>query len=90
LWDVLKGCEREGSADSAIIKEEVNDFENFFENHLEIKLIAFNGKNAEDYFNQFYPNKRNIETICLPSSSPANTWKSFEEKLGVWKQIAEK
>jgi hypoxanthine-DNA glycosylase len=90
LWDVLKGCEREGSADSAIVKEEVNDFENFFEDHLEIKLIAFNGKNAEDYYNQFYPDKPNIQTICLPSTSPANTWKSFEEKLGVWKQIVEK
>jgi len=87
LWDVLKGCEREGSADSAILKEEVNDFSNFFKTHTRIKLIAFNGKNAETYFSRFYSDNTGIRTICLPSTSPANTWKTYEKKLEEWKQI---
>jgi G:T/U mismatch-specific DNA glycosylase len=31
LWDVIKSCERDGSSDSKIRKEEINDFETFFQ-----------------------------------------------------------
>lgn len=87
LWDVLQACEREGSSDNAILKEESNDFKSFFEQHTEIKLIAFNGKNAREYFN-FHSNfKPNIEYITLPSTSPANTWKTFDDKLNEWAVI---
>jgi hypoxanthine-DNA glycosylase len=87
LWDVLKVCERAGSADSAIAKEESNDFLSFFQNHPNIKLIAFNGSNAETYFNTYSGIKTKIEKITLPSTSPANTWKTFDEKLEQWKKI---
>lgn len=33
LWDVLCQCEREGSSDSSITNEEVNDLERFFLDH---------------------------------------------------------
>jgi hypoxanthine-DNA glycosylase len=87
LWDVLKACVREGSSDNAILEEESNDFETFFDNHPNLELIAFNGKNAEGYFNRFCRVKPAIETVILPSTSPANTWKKFEEKLSEWKEI---
>lgn len=87
LWDVLKACVREGSSDNAIVDEECNDFETFFNNHPNLTLIAFNGKNAEEYFTKFCTIKPNIKTITLPSTSPANTWKKFEEKLVEWKAI---
>lgn len=87
LWDVLKACIREGSSDNAILEEESNDFETFFDNHPSLELIAFNGKNAEEYFNRFCRVKPAIKTIILPSTSPANTWKTFEEKLLEWKEI---
>jgi len=87
LWDVLKACEREGSSDNAILKEESNDFKTFFENHPEIKKIAFNGQNAEEYFNVYSNHKPDVEFISLPSTSPANTWKTFDEKLNEWKTI---
>jgi hypoxanthine-DNA glycosylase len=87
LWDVLKACEREGSSDNAILKEESNDFKSFFNKHPGIKLIAFNGQNAESYFNIYSNCKSATNFITLPSTSPANTWKTFDEKLAEWKII---
>lgn len=84
LWDVLKACEREGSSDNAIIQETPNDFSSFFKNHKNIRLIAFNGKNAEDYFHGLSSVKPDLKYITLPSTSPANTWKTFDEKLIEW------
>lgn len=87
LWDVLKACEREGSADNAILQEESNDFKTFFDNHPNIKLIAFNGQNAEAYFYKYCQFRPDVEYLTLPSTSPANTWKSFDEKLLEWSKI---
>ena len=87
LWDVLMACEREGSSDNAILQETPNDFKSFFENHKNIRLIAFNGKNAETYFTNLSVLKPKVKYITLPSTSPANTWKTFEEKLAEWKKI---
>lgn len=87
LWDVLKACEREGSADSAIMEEESNNFESFFKNHPGIELIAFNGKKAYDYFQSYCKSKPRCATMILPSTSSANTWKTFDEKLTEWKRI---
>lgn len=87
LWDVLKACVREGSADNAILEEQSNDFETFFDNHPNITIIAFNGKNAAAYFNKYCTVKPAIKTIILPSTSSANTWKKFDEKLFEWNRI---
>ncbi|MGG7036125.1 MAG: DNA-deoxyinosine glycosylase [Flavobacterium sp.] len=84
LWDVLEACEREGSADSEIRKEVPNDFESFFTNHPKIKLITFNGHNAERYFTKRVKIENNFTFITLPSTSPANARKTFEEKLSEW------
>ena len=87
LWDVLQACEREGSSDNAILDEEPNDFSSFFKNHPNIKLIVFNGKNAEAYFNSLSNHKPLVKYKVMPSTSPANTWKTFEEKIEEWKKI---
>jgi hypoxanthine-DNA glycosylase len=87
LWDVLKACAREGSSDNAIQLEESNDFKTFFDRHQKIKLIAFNGQNAEAYFYKYCNYRPEVEFVTLPSTSPANTWKSFDEKLSEWNKI---
>lgn len=89
LWDVLKSCIREGSADSAIAEEVPNDFETFFKNHPKIKVIAFDGKSAEAYFKRLIKTGRNFTYLTLPSTSPANARKNLEEKLSEWKVIKE-
>ena len=87
LWDVLKACEREGSSDNAILLEEANDFISFFKKHPNIKLIAFNAQNAEAFFYKYSKYRPDVKYLTLPSTSPANTWKSFDEKLIEWKKL---
>lgn len=87
LWDVLQACEREGSSDTAILCEESNDFKSFFKEYPGIKMIAFNGQNAESYFSMHSNHKPEVNYISLPSTSPANTWKTFDKKLSEWKKL---
>lgn len=87
IWDVLKACERESSADSDIINEVPNDFETFFSIH-NIKAIFHNGKNPKDFFDK-YVKDVNIPQLVLPSTSPANSWLTKDEKLDEWKSILE-
>lgn len=88
LWDVLRSCERPGSLDSAIKKGSriCNDFKVFFKLCPNIKLIAFNGAEAEKSFNSLVLPQFNLQHLTfvrLPSSSPANT-QALEEKIRIW------
>ena len=87
LWDVLKACIRESSSDSDILEEEPNDFKTFFDNHKNIQAVFFNGKNARSYFDQRY--SLSTPSFVLPSTSPANTWFTYDEKVDKWKKILE-
>lgn len=85
IWDVIKSCEIEGSADSSIQNIEVSDINELI-NKTDITKVVFNGnKAAESYFKY---NKRieNIEYITLPSISPANAQYSFERLYNIWKK----
>ncbi|MBA7565564.1 hypothetical protein ES708_07249 [subsurface metagenome] len=86
LWDVLKACERESSSDSDILLEEPNDFETFFQINSRLKTIFFNGKKAKEFFEK-YVVAPNISCIALPSTSPANTWFTYDEKVEEWRSI---
>lgn len=87
VWDVLQACERPGSLDSAIVKEVPNDFTAFFDEHPNIKLIAFNGQKAASFFKKHVRTQGDFKFITLPSTSPANAGKTFEQKLEEWKVI---
>ena len=90
LWDVLQGCEREGSLDSAIQRPIANDFEAIFKSYPTLKTVAFNGKAAEKLFQkevcsvQTLP--KNLSFISLPSTSPAYAAMSFESKWLLWQE----
>jgi TDG/mug DNA glycosylase family protein len=88
LWDVLEACVREGSLDSAIEQEVVNDFDSFLKAHPHIKHIFFNGQKAAKYFKDSVAISNNYKLITLPSTSPANAGMSFEKKLMEWQIIA--
>ncbi len=91
VWDVLQTCIRSGSLDSNIQPDSriPNDFSTFFKHHTDIRLIAFNGSEAERYFRKIVMPTLNIDYVKLlklPSTSPAHTI-PFKEKLAAWQVI---
>ncbi|MDN3676865.1 DNA-deoxyinosine glycosylase [Flavobacterium paronense] len=89
LWDVLQACERQGSLDSAILKEVPNDFDDFLKTHPYITHIFFNGQQAAKFFKKYVTVDNSYTLVTLPSTSPANAGFSFQRKLEAWKQIVE-
>jgi hypoxanthine-DNA glycosylase len=85
LWDVLAGCEREGSLDSAIRKPAANDFERLRHLCPELDTVGFNGQTSGKFAPQFA--EQGYRTVVLPSSSPAHMAMSFEQKLASWKRL---
>ena len=90
LWDVLHTCVRPGSLDSAIKtgSRESNDFRPFFKRHAAIRLVGFNGAEAERSFNTYVLhrlNVRGVRFVRLPSTSPAHGL-SIERKAAAWRE----
>ncbi len=92
LWDVLQSCERKGSLDASIKNSSivVNNFTQLLLDHPKIELIAFNGAKAEQEFSKRVKPKlsslhQQIQTVRLPSSSPAMASLRKEEKLEIWR-----
>ncbi len=86
LWDVVAGCEREGSLDTAIRNARHNDFAKTLQIARHLRRVCFNGKfsgRLEPWFAA-----HGYETIVLPSSSPANAIR-FDTKLKAWRAILE-
>jgi len=87
LWDVLQFCDRVGSLDSAIKNEIANDFESFLNTHPQIEYIFFNGQKAEAFFKKYVHLEKEYKSFTLPSTSPANASKTFQDKLSEWNLI---
>lgn len=91
VWDVLQSCVRPGSLDSAIQPgtRVANDFASFFNAHPAIRLVGFNGTEAEKSFKAYVlPGLQTaaaIRYVRLPSTSPAHAI-GFEKKLAVWRK----
>ena len=92
LWDVIRSCRREGALDSAIRDVVQNNIRQFLELHPHIRFIGANGNTAGRYLVsglQDGPAIGRIPVGILPSTSPANTRYTFEEKLKRWEIIRE-
>ncbi|MCK5129816.1 MAG: DNA-deoxyinosine glycosylase [Clostridiales bacterium] len=91
LWDVINTCNREGSLDSDIKNEIINDFHVFFNKHNNIKFIIFNGGKAEKTFKKYIGKSMfpNIKFFKLPSTSPmrGKYVKSLYEKKKEWSSM---
>jgi hypoxanthine-DNA glycosylase len=90
LWDVLHSSIRPGSMDADIQmgSAAVNDFAAFFAAHPDIRMVAFNGKKAEQLFTRFVePGVKivGIRRVALPSTSPAYASMPFSGKLNAWR-----
>lgn len=89
VWDVLQSCVRSGSLDSSIQAgpRVSNDFAAFFAEHPGIRLVCFNGTEAQTSYNrQVLPqlNTQAVRYVRLPSTSPAHAV-GFEHKLAAWR-----
>ena len=85
LWDVLAGCEREGSLDTAIRRPAANDFERLRVLCPELRTVGFNGQASGKFAPQFVA--AGYRTVVLPSSSPAHMAVTFEHKLQIWRAL---
>ena len=86
VWDVIKSCDIEGSADSSIKNVVPNDLNRIL-NQAEIEHIFLNGKKAEQLYKKYMEKEINRKAECLPSTSPANAAWSLEQLLEEWKKI---
>lgn len=83
LWDVLAACEREGSLDENIKNEVPNDIVGLLEKYPNVERIIFNGNKPQDKITQCV----HCNCVVATSTSGANTSKSYEEKLAIWKSL---
>ncbi|EGW36553.1 DNA-deoxyinosine glycosylase [Desulfosporosinus sp. OT] len=85
LWDVIAMCSREGSLDSKIREEQVNDFGSLFKKYPYITAVMFNGGKAYETYKKWigFSAPTNVTFHKLTSTSPANT-KKYAEKLSEW------
>lgn len=82
LWDVIAGCDIEGSSDSSIRNVRVNDL-SIVLNAAKIERIYANGNKAYELYRKYIG--ENIEK--LPSTSPANAAWSLDRLIGEWSGI---
>jgi TDG/mug DNA glycosylase family protein len=86
LWDVICTCSREGSADARIRSPVFNDIPAFLASFPSLRLVALNGSSAGRYYHQLNI-AASVPAVVLPSTSPANTRYSFDEKISRWEII---
>lgn len=86
LWDVIASCDITGSSDSSIKNVVANDLSVILDN-ANIKQIYLNGKTAEKYYNKYIKNSIDKESVCLPSTSPANASYSIDRLVQAWSVI---
>lgn len=88
LWDVLQGCRRRGSLDSAIRDARPNPLPRLVAASPALRAIAFNGSAAANLF------RRHVKAVdprialhTLPSTSPANAGLPREGKRAAWRGL---
>lgn len=93
IWDVYACCERSGSLDSAIRNAIPNDFAALQKSALAgrhaggypaLRRVLFNGQTPGRFAPQLAA--LGLETLVMPSTSPANAGWSFERKLAAWRE----
>ncbi|MCX6244660.1 MAG: DNA-deoxyinosine glycosylase [Bacteroidetes bacterium] len=84
LWDVLTEADREGSLDSNIQSEVLNDFSGLFTDYPKIRKLAFNGDKAFKCYLKMRAGLPQKEMVRMTSSSSANTSKSISLKIKEW------
>lgn len=86
LWDVIAGCEIQGSSDSSIKDVVPNDMTEILE-RADIRQIYVNGGTAWKFYQKYTYPVTGREAVRLPSTSPANAACSYERLVEQWSVI---
>lgn len=84
LWDVIESCEIQGSSDASIRNAEPTDLAGLMQ-HTSIEKILINGKTAYQHYRK-KQNHLEVQTVCLPSTSPANAVWSLENLIKAYQE----
>ncbi len=84
VWDIITGCEREGSLDGDIRNAAFAQFEWLAKHAPKLRLVAMNGQKAGTA--QRCLAALGYQTLVLPSSSPAYTL-PYADKLHAWQAL---
>lgn len=84
LWDVIESCERSNSSDTNLKNIVLNDFNKLIREYPNLQVLAFTGKKAYDLFQKHFKDV-SIDTVVLPSTSPAHASLSKTEKTALYK-----
>jgi hypoxanthine-DNA glycosylase len=88
LWDVLSQCERSGSSDNKIRNERPNDLKALIRQYPNLTHLLFNGNKPLEFFVKHKLTEgRLVPVPSFPSTSPANTHRSLEEKTERWSAL---
>ena len=86
VWDIITGCEREGSLDGDIRNAVFSQFEWLAKHAPQLKAVALNGQKAGSARKRI--ESLGYQVLVLPSSSPAYTL-PYEKKLEAWQVLRE-
>lgn len=85
LWDVIGECEREGSLDSKIRKEKVNDIGAVLAQYPSIVRVICNGRKSYDLYQRYF-SSLTIPCVYVPSTSNANRSIQEDRLFEAWQQ----
>ena len=90
LWDTIGFCEREGSLDSNIQKEQPNKIRELLKKYPKINTICLNGNKScsafKKYFSDIIKNEK-YNIYPLPSTSPANARYKLDDLIKAWQIV---
>ncbi|NKQ41060.1 MAG: DNA-deoxyinosine glycosylase [Sulfurovum sp.] len=86
LWDMIKSCSRETSLDSSLEDEDVNDISDLLQKYPSVSRVAFTGRKSEALYRIHFDHLE-IETLYLPSPSPAHAKMRLEQKIEIYKEV---
>ena len=86
VWDVIQSCEITGSSDASIKNVVPNDLRIILDK-ADILAIYVNGRTAEKYYKKYTEAVTGRQSICLPSTSPANASWGIDQLIEAWSCI---
>lgn len=86
VWDVIASCSITGSADSSIRDVTANDIRSLLEK-TGIQAVFANGGKAWELYQKYCFPDTGLESVKLPSTSPANASLDLDALVEKWKNI---